>query len=85
MLNIFIYRLKLWTIIIIMTCLGFAHGSLFVTFHPAGSAWAKQQRAPTPEQTARHIRGNFERVTHGIKPASTRDLPNAIKDLLKEQ
>ena len=85
MLNTFIYRLKLWTIIIIMTCLGFAHGSLFVAFYPAGQAWAKQQHAPTPEQTTAHIRANFAQTIANVNPASTRDLPNAIKDLLKEQ
>lgn len=85
MLNIFIYRLKLWTIVIAMTCLGFAHGALFVTFYPSGQVWAKQQHAPTLKQTTAHIRANFAKAIANVKSESTRDLPNAIKDLLKEQ
>lgn len=80
--NLF-YNLKLGIIFAAFCLLFFGFGAFTITFTPAGQVWAKEQHAPTDEQTTAHIRANFAKAMERAEPASTEHLPNAIKQLLK--
>lgn len=81
----FFYNLKLGILFAAFCLLFFGFGAFTITFTPAGKAWAKEQHAPSTEQTTEHIKANFAKAMEGVKPASTKHLPNAIKYLLKEE
>ena len=83
--EIIFYNIKLGIIFTAFCLLFFIFGAFTVTFTPAGQDFYKRQHAPTQMQSIEHIKANFARVTKDTQPVSTKHLPNAIKQLLKEQ